>query len=188
MRRDTPTRLTHQLTRTFKFRSISFVFSSSLEVKSCATRRCSTPPGPEGSNGRQRVLCDTGVLDLFLFVVAGGTRPHQNVQPASLAFRLHPKGEWKPGPIIHGTNFPTSHFYSHHQSCTCVDSAQSRSSGGQGGLAVCFKPVGRPDFFISGSTKWSIRTVACTIFSLRLFAAPNGASSILVCCDAFCFH
>ena len=25
---------------------------SSTEVKSCATVRCSTPPGPEGSNGR----------------------------------------------------------------------------------------------------------------------------------------
>ena len=37
------------------------------EVKSCAARRCSTPPGPEGSNGRHTVLCDTGKLDLFLF-------------------------------------------------------------------------------------------------------------------------
>ena len=39
----------------------------STEVKSCATRRCSTPPGPEGSNGRHTVLCDTGKLDLFLY-------------------------------------------------------------------------------------------------------------------------
>ena len=41
---------------------------TSDEVKSCATKRCSTPPGPEGSNGRQRVLCDTGKLDLFFYL------------------------------------------------------------------------------------------------------------------------
>ena len=35
-------------------------------VKSCATKHCPTPPGPEGSNGRQTVLCDAGKLDLFL--------------------------------------------------------------------------------------------------------------------------
>jgi hypothetical protein len=34
------------------------------EVKSCATERCSTPPGPEGSNGRLTVSCDTVGLAL----------------------------------------------------------------------------------------------------------------------------
>ena len=47
------------------FVSIQFFVS---EVKSCATERCPTPPGPEGSNGQQRVLCDAGKLDLFVFV------------------------------------------------------------------------------------------------------------------------
>jgi len=53
------------------------------EVKSCATRRCSTPPGPEGSNGRHTLLCDTGKLDLFLYgpALTGRKRP----MPASLA-------------------------------------------------------------------------------------------------------
>ncbi len=37
------------------------------EVKSCATERCPTPPGPEGSNGQHTVLCDAEKLDLFLF-------------------------------------------------------------------------------------------------------------------------
>ena len=46
------------------------------EVKSCATRLCPTPPGPEGSNGRQSVLCDAGELDLFLFA---GSWPVTNV-------------------------------------------------------------------------------------------------------------
>ena len=49
-----------------------------MEVKSCATERCPTPPGPEGSNGQQRVLCDTGKLDLFCFgfLQAHGLRTH----------------------------------------------------------------------------------------------------------------
>jgi len=41
-------------------------FICSFGVKSCATKHCPTPPGPEGSNGRQTVLCDAGKLDLFL--------------------------------------------------------------------------------------------------------------------------
>jgi len=49
-------------------RGVCLVFVQWFEVKSCATRRCSTPPGPEGSNGRQTVLCDTGKLDLFVFL------------------------------------------------------------------------------------------------------------------------
>ncbi len=39
----------------------------SVEVKSCATKHCPTPPGPEGSNGQHIVLCDAGKLDLFCF-------------------------------------------------------------------------------------------------------------------------
>jgi hypothetical protein len=61
----------HQLTSFSSILESFFGFSFSIEVKSCATRRCSTPPGPEGSNGRQRVLCDTGALDLILFLAAG---------------------------------------------------------------------------------------------------------------------
>jgi hypothetical protein len=38
------------------------------EVKSYATERCSTPPGPEGSNGRHTVLCDVGKLGLFFYL------------------------------------------------------------------------------------------------------------------------
>jgi len=36
-----------------------------LEVKSCATGCCPTPPGPEGSNGQQIFSCDIGSLDLY---------------------------------------------------------------------------------------------------------------------------
>ena len=45
----------------------SIIPSSISEVKSCATERCLTPPGPEGSNGRQKVLCDAGKLDLCIY-------------------------------------------------------------------------------------------------------------------------
>ena len=35
--------------------------SKRTEVKFCATGRCPTPPGPEGSSGQQLFLCDAGM-------------------------------------------------------------------------------------------------------------------------------